>query len=70
MADFEIFSVKNYENANSNFIKNNTIFYHDIDELCEELKKDNYYHFRVHKNKEYIIFGDLDNFQLGIDKLL
>ena len=68
MADFEIFSVKNYENANSNFIKNNTIFYHDIDELCEELKKDNYYHFRVHKNKEYIIFGDLDNFQLGIDK--
>jgi len=25
MADFEIFSVKNYENANSNFIKNNDI---------------------------------------------
>lgn len=68
MADYEIFSVKDYENANSNFIKKNSIIYKSIEELCDELKNDNYYHFRVHKKKDYIIFGDLDNFQQGIDK--
>jgi len=68
MADYEIFSVKDYENANSNFIKKNSILYNSINDLCEELQKDNYYHFRVHKNKDYIVFGDLDNFQQGIDK--
>ena len=68
MASYELFSVKNYENASNNFIKNSTIYYQDIDKLCKELKKDNYYHFRVHKNMEYIIFGDLDNFHPGIEK--
>jgi len=68
MADYEIFSVKDYENANSNFINKNSIHYKSINELCDELQKDNYYHFRVHKNKDYTIFGDLDNFQQGIDK--
>ena len=68
MARYELFSVKNYENSNKNFIKNNNIYYQNIDELCRELKKDNYYHFRVHKNMDYIIFGDLDNFHPGIEK--
>ena len=69
MASYELFSVKNYENASNNFIKNSTIYYQDIDKLCKELKKDNYYHFRVHKNMEYIVFGDLDNFHPGIEKI-
>ena len=41
MASYELFSVKNYENASNNFIKNSTIYYQDIDKLCKELKKDN-----------------------------
>jgi hypothetical protein len=49
MTSFEIFSVNNYEKANNYFINNNHILFDTIDELANELKLDNYYHF----------FGDL-----------
>jgi phage/plasmid-associated DNA primase len=68
MTTFEIFSVNNYEKANKYFINNNQIIYDTIDELVNELKLDNYYHFRIHNNKNYIFFGDLDNFIHGINK--
>ena len=68
MTTFEIFSVNNYEKANKFFINNNQIIYDTIDELVNELKSDKYYHFRIHNNKNYIFFGDLDNFIHGINK--
>ena len=66
---FEIFSVVNYSTSNNDFIKNKKILYYSIDELANELKiNDKYYHFRIHNDKKYIFFGDLDNYNRGIMK--
>ena len=41
-----------------------------IDEIIELLEKDQGYHFRIHKNTQYIFFGDLDNYMNGIKKFI
>ena len=65
MADlkYELYSVIDYSIANKDFIKNNVLIFNNIEDLSNELLyNDKYYHFRVHKNKKYIFFGDLDNY--------
>jgi phage/plasmid-associated DNA primase len=65
MADlkYEIYSVCDYSKATQKFIDENAIIFYNIEDLSNELEnKDNYYHFRVQKNKKYIFFGDLDNY--------
>jgi hypothetical protein len=61
-----IYNIDTYENANAKFIKNNGIIVDDIDEMNEYLKSNCGYHFRIHKNTQYIFFGDLDNYTNGI----
>ena len=65
---FKIYSVKNYKDATKKFINENAIIYTDIKELIDALKKDNYYHFRIHNNENYIFFGDIDNLKITIEE--
>ena len=64
---YKIYSVKNYAYANEDFINKNAIVFNKKIKLCNELEKDNSYHFRVHKNTQYIFFGDLDGYTKGIN---
>lgn len=57
-----IYKLESYAKGNHDFIKNNEIIYDDVNKLSDDLQHDEYYHFRVHKNTEYIFFGDLDNY--------
>ena len=59
---FKIYSLVNYNLGTSLFIQNN-YEEHTIKELESILKKNNNYHFRIHKNEQYIIFGDCDNYK-------
>jgi hypothetical protein len=64
---YKIYSVKNYAYANEDFIKKNEIVFNKKIKLCNELEKDNSYHFRIHKNTQYIFFGDLDGYIKGFN---
>jgi hypothetical protein len=66
---YKIFSVKNYNQANKKFIEENEQIY-DIKKLEKELKKDNYYNFRVHKNDRYVYFGDVDGLKTPINDFI
>jgi hypothetical protein len=59
---FKIYSLVNYNLGTSLFIQNNYEEY-TIKELESILKKNNNYHFRIHKSEQYIIFGDCDNYK-------
>ncbi len=67
---YEIFSIDDYKKANNNFIKSNAQIYNNISDIIEELKKDKKYHFRIHKNTNYILFGDIDGFKEDINIFL
>ena len=62
-----LYSVQNYAIANKDFIEKNNLIFNDIKQICDELKQDKCYHFRIHKNNEYIFFGDLDNYKYDIN---
>ncbi len=69
MTEYEIFSVSNYATSNNDFIKNKKIIFNSIDLLADELENnDKFYHFRIHADKTYIFFGDIDNYKDGIDR--
>ena len=61
-----IYSVKKYKDADKGFINDKKIKFNSFEELIEELNVDNFYHFRIHKNQNYIFFGDLDNYKKDI----
>jgi hypothetical protein len=66
-----IYRVNNYKIINFNdFIKKEGLEFENIDELCEELENDKYYHFRVHNSTKYILFGDIDGYTGGINKFI
>jgi hypothetical protein len=65
-----IYSISNYSLATQEFINNNQIIFTSKTKLCKELFNDNNYHFRVHKNEQYIFFGDIDNYTKGIDNFI
>lgn len=64
---FVIYQINTYATANAHFIKNNAIEIDGIKGLTKTLNHDNGYHFRVHKNTQYIFFGDLDDYKSGIE---
>ena len=66
---YKIYSIKNYSIANSDFIKNNEIILSKT-KLCKELENDKNYHFRIHKNNQYIFFGDIDGYIPGIKRFI
>lgn len=67
---YEIYSVKSYKNADIEFIKNKKITLDSLQNLTSELRHDNYYHFRIHKNTNYIFFGDIDNYDGKITQFI
>ena len=57
-----IYSVKDYAKANDAFIEKCGVVFADVKTLCKELENDKSYHFRIHKNTNYIFFGDIDGY--------
>lgn len=61
-----IYSLKSY-NVNADFIKTKYEEY-DINELVDIVESKNRgYHLRIHKNHNYVFFGDLDHYQSNFD---
>ena len=55
---YKIWAVKKYsmeKNEFNNFIEKKVIYFDDIEEICDELKYDNSYHFRIQNNNTYIL---------------
>lgn len=66
-----IFSVKNYLIEDfENFLKKSGQEYDDINDICEELENDKYYHFRVKPETQYIYFGDIDGYEGTIEEFI
>ena len=63
--NYKIFSINTYAEANQEFIKNDGEVF-NFKDLLKVLETDNGYHFRIHKNTQYIFFGDLDNYNSNI----
>lgn len=62
-----LYRVNEYSSTDDKFL--NTGVRYSLEGLIEELKKDNYYHFRIHRNGNYILFGDIDGYIGTIDNL-
>jgi len=65
-----IYIVKNYGEATKEYISKNEIIFTNLNELCTELTNDKCYHYRIHKETEYIFFGDLDGYNKGIKNFI
>ncbi len=67
MSEYVIYAVDNYLIKNySSFLKKQAIKFDSIKNICEELKNNKYYHFRVHNKQTYIFFGDIDGYDESI----
>jgi phage/plasmid-associated DNA primase len=66
MSDLVLYNIDTYNKANDKFIKKNAICVEDIEEMKKYLKSNLGYHFRIHKNTQYIFFGDIDNYSKDI----
>ena len=64
---FEIYNIDMYSKSCDTFILNNKIIVNDKKELCKMLNTKKGYHFRIHKNTQYIFFGDIDNYTKNIE---
>jgi phage/plasmid-associated DNA primase len=64
---FKIWSVKNYGICTQKFLEEKSVEINDVDEMIDELKNDNYYHFRIKKDTMYILFGDIDGYKKGFE---
>jgi phage/plasmid-associated DNA primase len=71
MNSYSIYQVKNYKiNDFDNFIAKQELEFDSIEDICEELENDNFYHFRIHNKQKYIFFGDIDGYEKGIDNFM
>lgn len=59
---FKIYSIKNYNDADTKFINNDGITFTNIKKITSELTKDKFYNFRVIPENQYIFYGDLDKY--------
>ncbi|ATZ80066.1 hypothetical protein BMW23_0003 [Bodo saltans virus] len=58
MEEYVIYPIKNYKINNFNdFIKKYVMEFDSIEDICEELKNDRGYHFRIKKNAQYIFLA-------------
>ena len=65
-----LYNIKTYKDANKKFITKNGIIIDDVEEAKNYLKSSCGYHFRIHKNTQYIFFGDLDNYEKDITEFI
>ncbi len=64
---YNVYSVENYSTMKQEYFDENKIEL-SIQELALELlEHDNYYHFRIHPNTQYIFFGDIDHYNKSIE---
>ena len=63
---YELYSIDHYASANNDFITNNKLIFTSRQKLNSELMNDKKYHFRIHNNTTYILFGDIDNYKNNI----
>jgi hypothetical protein len=59
---FCVYPIVSYTTANVEFIQNNGIILSKTKLINLLKKEDKSYHFRIHKDRKYIFFGDIDNF--------
>jgi hypothetical protein len=59
---YEVWKIKSYGLCTQQFIENNGIEY-NLNQLLNELGKDEGYHLRVGTDRSYIFFGDCDKFR-------
>jgi phage/plasmid-associated DNA primase len=65
-----IYNIKDYSLCNNNFIVAGKMAFSKND-LCNLLESQfEYYHYRIHKNTEYIFFGDLDKWEKSISEFI
>jgi len=68
---YNVYSVTNYATADAKFIKDNKVKFNSLSGLIYELKNnDKSYHFRIHNDKKYIFFGDLDGYKKDINEFV
>jgi len=65
-----IYKIKKYSEIDDEYIKNNAIVYTNIKKLIKDLQNDEGYHFRVHKNNQYIFFGDIVHYTKTIEEFI
>ncbi len=67
---FKIYPINSYKTADVKFIETMHEEY-DLEELEQFLiNRDNGYHTRIHKNRNYIFMGDLDGYRRSIDDFI
>jgi phage/plasmid-associated DNA primase len=67
MNEYVVYSVKDYKIHDfKKFMMTNLLEFDSIDDICDELIHDKFYHFRVENETQYIFFGDLDGYQNDI----
>jgi hypothetical protein len=64
---YKIYSISDYSKANKGFIEKNFISLTKTKLKNALLKKNENFHFRIHKNTDYILFGDLDNLEIKFE---
>jgi phage/plasmid-associated DNA primase len=66
-----LYSIESYLKCNYEFIKNNAIIFNNINTITQCIQaEDKAYHIRIHNNKQYILFGDLDGLTCDIDHFI
>ena len=65
----DVYQISNYAEAGQDFIQKGQLKF-ELKSLVDEMTKvDKGYHFRIHKNTQYIFFGDIDHYNDTIDIL-
>jgi hypothetical protein len=59
---YTLYNIETYDMANNSFIQNEKLELTKIKRVKKLLQNNEGYHFRIHKNTQYVFFGDLDNY--------
>jgi phage/plasmid-associated DNA primase len=70
MSLHKIYSITDYSKVNNAFIKNKGIQLTKTKLKNLLIKENKNFHFRIHKNTNYVVFGDLDNFSYNFEKFI
>jgi phage/plasmid-associated DNA primase len=65
-----IYKIVLYSKADDKFITEQGIKYTEINKLIQALQQNEGYHFRVHKQHQYIFFGDIDKYTEPIEEFI
>lgn len=69
-SQIKLYSINNYAEANEKFINQQALIVNGLDNALNHLQLDKGYHLRIHKNEQYLFFGDLDNYPKDIGQFI